>query len=258
MFAHNKLGKNLFDINTNGEQQIAKTILQEIESGYIFDIGANKGEWTENILKFSKDLKILVFEPNPNLFTFLEQKFVDKKNIMVNKLALGNIEEYISFYMNEDLDSHGNNSLYQHYYLQKTTNKVNVRCSKLDTFCSENNIDRIRYIKADIEGSEIDLLRGAQNMLKNNNIDYLQLEYNQTWIQAGGSLQEVFENCKKYGYSLYRIAPKGLIKISFYTYTLDDFVFQNLLMVSNKVSLKNVKIFSSMMPRPKEVSIELN
>ncbi|GMO37623.1 MAG: hypothetical protein Ta2B_17350 [Termitinemataceae bacterium] len=42
-----------------------------------------------------------------------------------------------------------------------------IKISTLDAFVEENNISRINFIKADIEGAERDMLNGAKNVLKN-------------------------------------------------------------------------------------------
>ena len=257
MYSHQKLGKNLFDIYSNGELTIAKKIIANFTNPTIFDIGANIGDWSSAILEVSPEAEITIFEPNPNLYINLTERFKLNSNVGLEKLALNHQEDVISFYLNDSLDAHGNNSIYNHYYLEPSSQKVEVKCVSLDRYCEDNNIANINFIKADIEGAEINLLRGASRMLQQKKIDFLQIEYNQTWIQANGSLLEVFEICKLNNYSLYRIAPRGLIKISFYTYTLEDFVFQNLLMVSSNANIDRIQIIEDLIPRPQEVAIEL-
>ena len=257
MFAHKRLGKNLMDINTNGELAVATKIIQNCKNPILLDIGGNVGDWTAAILDISQNAEITIFEPNPNLFNDLDDRFSKNPNVRLEKLALNNTQDIISFYLNDSLKAHGNNSIYEHYYLEPSARKVDVDCISLDQYCNDNGIKKIDFIKADIEGAEINLLRGATEMLKEQKIDYLQLEYNQTWIKAGGSLLEVFQICKLNNYHLYRIDQRGLIRISFYTYTLEDFVFQNLLMVNARTKLPNIRIIEDLIPKPVEVSIEL-
>lgn len=257
MYSHQKLGKNLFDIHSNGELTIAKKIITNFKNPIVFDIGANIGDWSSAVIEVSPEAEITIFEPNPNLYINLNKRFNLNSNVNLEKLALNHKEDVISFYLNDSLDAHGNNSIYNHYYLEPSSQKVEVKCISLDKYCVENNIANINFIKADIEGAEINLLRGASRMLQQQKIDFLQIEYNQTWIKAGGSLLEVFEICKLNNYLLYRIDPRGLVKISFYTYTLEDFVFQNLLMVSCNANINGLKIIEDLIPKPQEVAIEL-
>ena len=68
--------------------------------------------------------------------------------------------------------------------------------------------------------------------MRNHLIDYIQIEYNQTWIKSGASIEQVMEICHDMNYLLYRITPRGLISMPVYNYLLDDFYFQNLLLIS--------------------------
>ena len=68
MYSHQKLGKNLFDIHSNGELTIAKKIITNFKKPIVFDIGANIGDWSSAIIEVSPEAKITIFEPNPNLF----------------------------------------------------------------------------------------------------------------------------------------------------------------------------------------------
>jgi FkbM family methyltransferase len=41
----------------------------------IFDIGANRGAFTDKCLQEHKDVKIILFEPNDDLYKMLKQKY---------------------------------------------------------------------------------------------------------------------------------------------------------------------------------------
>ena len=42
--------------------------------------------------------------------------------------------------------------------------EIMVKTSSLDDYAKKNNIDRIDFLKVDVEGSEIDCLIGAKNL----------------------------------------------------------------------------------------------
>ena len=54
--------------------------------------------------------------------------------------------------------------------LKKRFESLNVRTDTIDNFCKEQSIDSIDILKIDTEGSEIEVLEGAKNMLKKTNI----------------------------------------------------------------------------------------
>ena len=56
------------------------------------------------------------------------------------------------------------------------TKTENVKVITLDKFCAEQNIERINDLKVDTEGSDLDVLLGANEMLTNQKIDLVQVE----------------------------------------------------------------------------------
>jgi FkbM family methyltransferase len=61
----------------------------------------------------------------------------------------------------------------QHINVIKTEN---VKCQKLDNIIEEN-IDKIDYLKIDVEGGEIEVLRGSELLLKNKKILFIKTEF---------------------------------------------------------------------------------
>lgn len=53
-----------------------------------------------------------------------------------------------------------------HITREGDTATTTIECTTLDDWVAENNIPRIDFIKADIEGAERDMLRGAKNTIK--------------------------------------------------------------------------------------------
>lgn len=74
--------------------------------------------------------------------------------------GLGNSEDEIAISI--DKENSGSNSIIMQ--VGATTEKIMI--TTLDKFVEENKIDKVDFIKADIEGAERDMLRGASNVLK--------------------------------------------------------------------------------------------
>ena len=53
--------------------------------------------------------------------------------------------------------------------MQKTDNFV--LGDTLDNYCNKNNINNITFIKIDVEGIELDVLKGSTNIIKKNKPD---------------------------------------------------------------------------------------
>jgi hypothetical protein len=67
-------------------------------------------------------------------------------------------------------------------------------------------------MKVDVEGSEIEVLRGCERALSEHRIGLIQLEWNTASLAAVGTDRlPVAEHLAKHGYSLYRPDPDGVL-----------------------------------------------
>ena len=114
---------------------------------------------------------------------------------------------------------------------------IDVKQTTIDTIVKKHGIKKISFLKLDIEGSEYNALLGAKKALSDGIIDYIQLEYNQTWVEGGGTIKKIFDLADKYSYKLFRIRKKDLLSIPTYYFGLDDFVFCNLLLIRDGCAL---------------------
>jgi FkbM family methyltransferase len=241
IFSKRLNGKGRMNPAQNGEYRLLRNALKvsgEREFVYI-DGGANTGE---NVLFLSglqgenrPSLKIVAVEPVPETYAEL-CKNLSSLNVQCINVALGDKVKSIDFFVDSDNFASGSNSVYGHYYLENAR-KVSVSQVTIDSMLEECKIAKVNFLKLDIEGSELSALEGARKSIGAGLIDYIQIEYNQTWIAAKISLLDVFKFFAQYDYTLYRIAPRELLRISAYHYTLDDFYFSNILAVRSGCAL---------------------
>ena len=158
--------------NDEKELQLVKEII--IPGTDTIDVGVYRGVYSYEMAKYSKIVH--AFEPNPIIF----------KDI---KLNLSKIIKNISFY-GYALSDHENTSIlkvpirnknfdrnnYEEYFQmgKATIHKENkmedietfeVKSKKLDSFSFSN---KISFIKVDVEGHELAVIRGAENTIKKN------------------------------------------------------------------------------------------
>ena len=95
-----------YDIHTNGEAFILRKLYSSNNLKYIFDIGANKGDYSILSRKISSTAKIFAFEPVSNTFQSLKKK-VRNLNIYSYNFAFGKKDGFtmINVFMEDTLSS---------------------------------------------------------------------------------------------------------------------------------------------------------
>lgn len=161
------------------------------ENPTILEIGSNDGDDTVGFLQTFYKLNLYCFEPDIRAIQKFKSHINDPRCKLI-EIAIGNVDGEIEFYQSGgnpggeyvkfgDWDKSSSikkpkNHLLQHQWcnFDKTTK---VQCKKLDTWVSENSIEFIDFIWADVQGAEEDLILGGINTLKNKTA-YLYTEYN--------------------------------------------------------------------------------
>ena len=162
--------------------------------GVVCDIGAFIGDHT---IFYSNAVgekgKVYAFEPSKEAFECLDYNLNYKPNTFVYNMALGNTKGYVS--TNEVEDNAGMNFI--------TESEKGVILDTLDNFVENNNITQIDFIKIDVEGYELEVLKGAEKSI-NKFKPTLLIELNDlTLYRAGISRKDIFDFLDKNGY-IYR------------------------------------------------------
>ncbi len=138
--------------------------LREIKRGNtVFDLGANIGYYSFLFSKLvGKCGAVIAFEPVPITFQKLSRNTEKCRNLKLHNFAVGNSQrEGKVFY---DLKDLGKSSL-----LSKATNSVRAAKTPivpLDEYCRANNLERLDFVKCDIEGYELHAIQGMIETLR--------------------------------------------------------------------------------------------
>lgn len=153
----------------NYEQTNKKIIASHLKDGDVFfDVGANIGLFSLYLKQIYPKLECHLFEPFPTLYKCLNLTVKNSKieNFHVSNFALCNENKELEFFV--DTFNDGGHSLKSESisHRSKKGESVKAQGKKLDSFIVENNISRLDFIKVDIQGAEIEFLKGARESIK--------------------------------------------------------------------------------------------
>jgi FkbM family methyltransferase len=162
----------------------------------IFEAGCADGTHTEMLANMFQMATIYAFEPVKEYYDIAKERTKNLKNVKIYNLALGERNEDHEIYISKN--SEGNlwcsNSLLkpkEHLISNPHISFPEIRTTKvinLDTFCDENNIDRIDFFWLDMQGYEMKTLKASPKIL--DNIKSLYTETN---------IIETYEGTELYG-----------------------------------------------------------
>jgi FkbM family methyltransferase len=156
---------------------------QQYEPITIYDIGANKGSWTNDCLRFFPDATYYLFEPQINLKKEINALLSKKNNVHVFSVGVGNANGELLFTIRERDDS-CTFILSESEAKQQGLAQVKVPIVQLDSFAVENKLMPPSILKIDAEGFDIEVLEGAKKLIKNAEIIMIEV----------GVVNKIFKN----------------------------------------------------------------
>jgi FkbM family methyltransferase len=133
-----------------------------IRSGaVIFDIGANVGATVAAMTAYIPECRIYAFEPSRLNFEYLSNMIAHNQlaNCQAFQLALGSTAGEVDFLANLDSGSASHLS-FEGVTLGGANERVLLKT--VDQVVSELKLDRLDFVKIDVEGFESDVLLGAE------------------------------------------------------------------------------------------------
>ncbi len=160
----NSMSKSLI-LQEHTESNETKFLKKIIKPGHIvLDVGANMGWYSIHFSKWvGQSGKIFAFEPVPEIYEELTSNINLNfcQNIIVFNCALGNQNESVLFNVSDFEGGSGASS-----ENLKFGKEIKVSKRKLDDVMNEQNLDNIDFLKIDIEGGELNMLKGAEKLIE--------------------------------------------------------------------------------------------
>lgn len=201
----------------------------------VFDVGANNGKYAYWVKQTYHESIIHCFEPLPEACRNLTNRFKNNSDVLVVNCGLSefrgrmSLHTYVGDPESEHATLHADVLLVAHGSEENTV--IDISVNTLDDYCQENKVFRIDLLKIDTEGHELAVLRGAQNMLRNNRIGAVQFEFNEMNIFSKVFMRDFYDLLV--GFQFYRITNTGLIDLGKYLTEYEIFKFQNIVAVNS-------------------------
>jgi FkbM family methyltransferase len=178
----------------------------------VFDIGASHGDFAGRVAELLPDAAIHCFEPGAQAFAHLERRFAGNPRVVLNRIAVAARAGTATLYDYSATPGSPHASLLAETFRDiypAPAEGAEVATTALDAYAASRGIDRIDYLKIDVEGAERAVLEGARRLLAERRVDHVQLEFNAHAVLSGFTLLALSRLLA--GYDLYRIVANGRV-----------------------------------------------
>lgn len=165
-----RAGRGHPSFGMNATRGMYQDLTEKIASGspMIFDVGANQGVFTDEMLARYGAPELYLFEPIPTLCEVMREKYRGKGNVRVLQYAAGNKNGTEQFNITDNVVSSSvlspeESTLMYHEKALIVKDRISVEVRKLADFAKD--VGAIDIVKLDIQGYELEALRGFDHYL---------------------------------------------------------------------------------------------
>jgi FkbM family methyltransferase len=185
---------------------------RQIRPDWVFlDIGANFGYYSMLVSEVTHGAaEVYAFEPLASVAELLEEhrRMNGFENIHIHRTAISDSEGEITLVYPSDENNILSRMLAEG---EDAEGKVErAQTIRLDTFVRDHNINRVDFIKIDVEGAEPFVLNGAAETIQRFRPTMMIEIHPQALELLGSSAAELFEKIYALGYDTYRIGWTGM------------------------------------------------
>jgi FkbM family methyltransferase len=217
-------------VDASGEAWFVPRVLECLPGAVCADVGANVGHYSD-LLVANGAQRIFAFEPIPPTFARLRENMAHRCDVTALNVALGERIGKVTVHVSTDESASTLASRDSTMASAETGGDVvsyEVPLVTLDSVCFERNVS-FDFVKIDVEGFELEVLRGATRMLRERPPSALQIEFNRHHLRRRHNIGDYFDALP--GYTLFRLAPRCLFPLRREHYLSTIYTFQNVVAV---------------------------
>lgn len=141
----------------------------------VIEVGANTGNDTKKLLEKYKDCTLISFEPVPDLYNELVERYKDNKRVILYNCAVSDKDGNQKFNITKTDPSirarYGSSSLYEFkkdlhnkwsrpdFYTEKT---IDIKVVKLSDIIQSHGIKEVEFLHCDAQGNDLNVLKGLR------------------------------------------------------------------------------------------------
>jgi FkbM family methyltransferase len=230
-------------IESSGEEWVLAEVVgpacRGVEPPVVFDVGANVGDYSLLVARHVPRAAVYAFEPSEPVYRRMAEKLKGAGrpgSFKTFNLGFSDEEKSVELFSyavegeEVSLLSSIDRRLPTQVVNVEATSSERIRVRTLDRFCEEESVGRIDFLKLDVEGHELAILRGAGRMLSEGRVSMIQFEFGPANIYSRTYFYD-FWSLLSGGFDLYRIIPRGIVPVRFYGEHLEVFLTTNYLAV---------------------------
>jgi FkbM family methyltransferase len=141
----------------------------------VFDVGANVGQTANWIRHYVPDARLYCFEPVSSVYEELVKNTGSMKNIQTACIAFGDKNEEVTIRLHRE-HSVLNSLKAELMNWDEDTVEEKVTVLRMDDYCRDKHIQHIDLLKIDTEGFELNVLKGAADLLLREKVGFILCE----------------------------------------------------------------------------------
>lgn len=201
---HRLLHNDSADIRVNGEAWLLSQLSSVCRT--IFDVGAHRGDWTGESLERIPDVTVHAFEPIPETFDQLKSRFGHSDRVQLNNVALS--DQSADLRMWTDGRDGTMSSATRPWGCADAG--ILVACTTGEDYAQEHAIEHIDILKVDVEGHELEVLRGFHQLFADGSIDVVQFEFTLWAALARHWLADYYDFFSQWDFQIGKLWPRSI------------------------------------------------
>lgn len=199
-----------YNLHTS-EDVLLKTILGNFNIATILDVGANEGQYASGVINLGYSGAIYSFEPISSVYQKLQKKSSTNPRWSAFQIGIGSSEDKVSIHVSENLVSSSilrlNEDAIRIQPRQRASRSEEINITTIDSFISRLPlIHKEILLKLDIQGYELEALKGAKNTLAATRLVQVELNFAQVYDGAP-SYKDVWGFLEGLGFEIFTIIP---------------------------------------------------